>query len=140
MPLPPWSTPTGLDGVVASWLASGYVRPCLTADRTLPAIVYDWITSAEFDALLSSKLGSGSTNSGHAGWLQADVEIWRGVHLVPAVERLRSPEGGAAQLGLWGGAAWFVVPHLDVRADFIRRSASDSPTTGTFLIQVNGYL
>src|ERR1700760_2779311 len=37
MPLPPWSTPTGLDGVVASWLASGYVRPCLTADRTLAA-------------------------------------------------------------------------------------------------------
>src|ERR1700733_15061668 len=37
MPLPPWRTPTGLDGVVASWLASGYVRPCLTADRTLAA-------------------------------------------------------------------------------------------------------
>src|SRR6185437_2582905 len=36
MPLPPWSTPTGLDGVVSGWLASGYVRPCLTADRTLP--------------------------------------------------------------------------------------------------------
>ena len=36
MPLPPWRTPTGLDGVVSSWLASGYVRPCLTADRTLP--------------------------------------------------------------------------------------------------------
>ena len=37
MPLPPWSTPTGLDAVVSSWLASGYVRPCLAADRTLPA-------------------------------------------------------------------------------------------------------
>jgi DEAD/DEAH box helicase domain-containing protein len=35
MPLPPWRTPTGLDGVVSSWLASGYVRRCLTADRTL---------------------------------------------------------------------------------------------------------
>lgn len=37
MPLPPWSTPAGLDGVVSSWLASGYVRPCLTADRQLAA-------------------------------------------------------------------------------------------------------
>src|SRR3954468_13709505 len=37
MPLPPWSTPTGLDAVVSSWLASGYVRPCLAADRTVPA-------------------------------------------------------------------------------------------------------
>ncbi len=37
MPLPPWSTLTGLDPVVSSWLASGYVRPCLAADRTLGA-------------------------------------------------------------------------------------------------------
>ena len=37
MPLPPWSTPAGLEGVVAGWLASGYVRPCLAADRTVPA-------------------------------------------------------------------------------------------------------
>ncbi len=34
MPRPPWSTPTGLEPVLADWLASGYVRPCLTADRT----------------------------------------------------------------------------------------------------------
>jgi DEAD/DEAH box helicase domain-containing protein len=37
MPPPPWSTLTGLDAVVSSWLASGYVRPCLAADRTVPA-------------------------------------------------------------------------------------------------------
>jgi DEAD/DEAH box helicase domain-containing protein len=37
MPLPPWKTPAGLDGVVSSWLASGFVRPCITADRTVPA-------------------------------------------------------------------------------------------------------
>jgi DEAD/DEAH box helicase domain-containing protein len=37
MPLPPWQQPTGLSAVVSSWLASGYVRPCLTADRTLEA-------------------------------------------------------------------------------------------------------
>jgi DEAD/DEAH box helicase domain-containing protein len=37
MPLPPWSTVTGLEPVVSSWLASGYVRPCLAADRTLGA-------------------------------------------------------------------------------------------------------
>src|SRR5262249_10544697 len=37
MPRPPWHAPTGLDGVVDGWLASGYVRPCLAADRTVPA-------------------------------------------------------------------------------------------------------
>lgn len=35
MPLPPWTSRTGLEPVVASWLASGYVRPCFTADREL---------------------------------------------------------------------------------------------------------
>ncbi len=35
MPLPPWKQPTGIDSVVDSWHRSGYVRPCLTADREL---------------------------------------------------------------------------------------------------------
>ena len=29
----PWHLPVGVDGVVDGWLESGYVRPCLTADR-----------------------------------------------------------------------------------------------------------
>jgi len=98
------------------------------------------VLSVEFDALLSVALGNGSVETGHAGWLQADVEVVRGVHLVSAAERLSSPAGGAPQFGWWGGVAWFVVPHLDVRADVIRRSSADSPTTDTFLIQINGYL
>jgi DEAD/DEAH box helicase domain-containing protein len=36
MPSPPWSTQTGIEPVVAGWLASGYVRPCLAADREVP--------------------------------------------------------------------------------------------------------
>ncbi|HWE23370.1 MAG TPA: hypothetical protein VG496_05460 [Myxococcales bacterium] len=96
--------------------------------------------SAEIDALVSSNLGSRGVNAGYAGWLQADLEILRGVHLVPAAERLRSPAGGDDQVGWWGGIWWFVVPHLDVRADVIRRSSASSPTTDTFLIQLNGYL
>ena len=37
MPRPPWSTPRGIEPVVDHWLASGYVRPCLTADETMPS-------------------------------------------------------------------------------------------------------
>ena len=37
MPLPPWAGRTGLEPVVDSWLASGYVRPCLAADRAMPS-------------------------------------------------------------------------------------------------------
>ena len=36
MPLPPWKQRTGVDAVLEDWLGSGYVRPCLAADRELP--------------------------------------------------------------------------------------------------------
>jgi DEAD/DEAH box helicase domain-containing protein len=39
VPAPPWKNKTGLDPVIAGWLASGYVRPCLAADRQLPPVV-----------------------------------------------------------------------------------------------------
>jgi DEAD/DEAH box helicase domain-containing protein len=33
MPKPPWHIAAGLDATVEDWLRSGYVRPCLAADR-----------------------------------------------------------------------------------------------------------
>ncbi len=33
----PWKTPRGVDAVVEDWLESRIVKPCLTADETLPA-------------------------------------------------------------------------------------------------------
>src|SRR5258708_52910 len=33
MPSPPWQVKSGIDATIAGWLASGYVRPCLVADR-----------------------------------------------------------------------------------------------------------
>ncbi len=38
MPNPPWQTPSGIDATVAGWLASGYVKPCLAADRGYQAV------------------------------------------------------------------------------------------------------
>jgi hypothetical protein len=92
------------------------------------------VLSAEIDALVVSALGD-TVRTGQAAWLQADVEVLRGVHLLPAIEDLRSPSGGSTQLGLWGGVAWFVVSHFDVRVDYVRRSS-----VTTWLVQVNGYL
>jgi DEAD/DEAH box helicase domain-containing protein len=37
MPAPPWQTDSGVDAVARKWLASGYVKPCLVADRELEA-------------------------------------------------------------------------------------------------------
>jgi hypothetical protein len=93
----------------------------------------------EVDLLITSSLGSGGVNTGHADWLQADVEVLQGVHILTAVEGMTPPGGGASSLGLWGGAAWFVFPHFDIRADIIRRSTTGSPATFTYLIQGNGY-
>ncbi len=39
MPSPPWKRRTGVDAVLEGWLSSGYVRPCLAADRELPGAV-----------------------------------------------------------------------------------------------------
>src|SRR5437016_12131207 len=33
MPSPPWQMRAGLDAAIDGWLASGYVKPCLAADR-----------------------------------------------------------------------------------------------------------
>ena len=90
--------------------------------------------SAEFDALFDSELGS-SVRTGHAAWLQADLEAVRGVHLLAAAEDL-----DARQHGLWAGASWFVIAHLDVRADFGRRFGAGAAASNTFLIQLNGSL
>ena len=98
------------------------------------------VFSAELDALLSRDFGTSRQKAGEAGWLQADLEVLRGLHLLSAVEHLASPSGDPARVGFWGGAAWFVVSHLDVRADLVRRWSADSPATNTFLVQINGYL
>jgi DEAD/DEAH box helicase domain-containing protein len=39
MPEAPWFKPTGVDAVVSAWLQSGAVRPCLAAERLIPAQV-----------------------------------------------------------------------------------------------------
>jgi hypothetical protein len=98
------------------------------------------VLSAELDLLFDTPLGASSVKAGQAGWLQADLEIVRGVHLLSAAEDLRPTSGGSTQKGLWGGVAWFVLPHLDLRADYVRRFSAGSPATDTFLIQFNGYL
>src|SRR5262245_6244349 len=36
MPQPPWSNPTGVRAVVEQWQASGTVKRCFAAERSLP--------------------------------------------------------------------------------------------------------
>jgi len=122
--------------------ALGSRGPTLRQAYGLTARAAPWtplVFLGEVDLLITSSLGNGGVNAGHADWLQADLEVLRGVHILTAVEGMTPPGGGASTLGLWGGVAWFVFPHFDVRADLIRRSTTGSPATFTYLIQGNGY-
>ncbi len=123
--------------------ALGSQGPTLRQAYGLTARAAPWtplVFLGEVDLLITSALGKGGANAGHADWLQADLEVLRGVHILTAVEGMSPPGPGPSSLGLWGGAAWFVFPHFDIRADVIRRSTTGSPATFTYLIQANGYL
>jgi hypothetical protein len=86
---------------------------------------------AEFDLLTDS-----TRELGYVGFLQGDYEIVQGLHALVTGEVLdqgypkngeilsteRVPGLGKPQFGAWISAAWFFLPHLDVRVDAIKRS------------------
>lgn len=96
---------------------------------------------AEFDVMLQSPSG-GDTEAGFVGMLQADAEPIRGVHLIAMGEVLRRPQANAdTNWGAWGGAQWFVYPHLDVRGDLIYRTTSTGSNDSlVVLLQFHGYI
>ncbi len=97
------------------------------------------VVQVEADLVLNKQLGGGPQDVGHAEWLQTDVEVFRGLHLIGALEGRKTGATPVLEKGAWGGLWWFAVPHLDVRADVIERW-SEGPSTLTYLVQVNGYL
>jgi len=97
------------------------------------------VLQIEGDLLLENQLGGGIQDTGHAEWLQADLEPLRGVHVFGALEGMKTGTTPELQRGVWGGLWWFVVPHVDIRADAVQRWGQGPPTT-TFLVQLNGYL
>ena len=139
-------TPTTAVGVSA--LAARSEASLLTRNPTLRqayggfARTSPWrplVIQVEADVLLNKQLGGGPQDVGHAEWLQADLEPLRGVHLLAALEGTKTGAIPVPKTGAWGGLWWFVLPHLDVRADVVQRWG-DGPSTLTFLVQANGYL
>jgi len=98
------------------------------------------------DSQPASAVGAGkpTTNVGHAGMLQADVEPWQGLHLMVTGEMTRPPVAGAASsFGIWASAAWFFLPHVDVRVDAIQQSlalAASPLSSSTLLLQLHAFL
>jgi hypothetical protein len=91
---------------------------------------------AEGDLLVysqpSDKVPAGQPNSraGYAAMLQADLEVWQGLHVMLTGEATTPPIAGAsASIGGWASVAWFFAPHADVRFDAIQQSLSFGPET-----------
>lgn len=77
---------------------------------------------SEWDVLHSMPTGGGDPVIGIAGLIQADWEFVRGVHAVVTPE-IYLPNIGGRNSGTgyrgWLTAAWYVYPHIDLRADAI---------------------
>ncbi|MEO5729506.1 MAG: hypothetical protein ABI134_27690 [Byssovorax sp.] len=103
---------------------------------TLPLVLM-----AEADALFDAQAGA-STTLGVVGMLQADYEPKQGIHILGTGELRVDPVGVSA--GGWIGAAWFFLPHADMRIDGIVQSVASSggPSTlvTSFLGQLHFYL
>jgi hypothetical protein len=100
--------------------------------------------------LLEADIITDSTKTlGYTGFAQADWEIIQGVHAMLTGEILNAgqalseraeglqPTKGAGKpaLGGWVSAAWFFLPHLDMRVD-----ATFRPGGLTLLAQLHGFL
>jgi hypothetical protein len=84
---------------------------------------------AEVDVLKASQ-----HKLGYVGMLQADYEPLQGLHAIGTMELLNEGKSTAAaapaaktRTGFWLSAAYFVMTHLDVRADLVIRK--DDPVT-----------
>ncbi len=82
---------------------------------------------------------------GFAAFVQADLELMQGLHLVGSLEGMHQGDGARGpSLGGWGAVAWYALPHLEVRLDAIIRrqtSASSAASTGaTLMAQIHVFL
>lgn len=104
---------------------------------------FPWlVASLETDLLFSSQPPAiGAARAfGNASALLLDLEPLQGLHLLGAAElQRRAVEGASVDYGLWAGAWWFLLPHLDLRVDVSWASLAGEGATH-LLVQLHGYL
>ena len=79
------------------------------------------VLMAEADMLISAP-ALAKVSLGMVGMLQADYEPRQGIHILGTGEIQVDTSGASA--GGWLGAAWFFLPHADVRVDGIVQSVA----------------
>jgi hypothetical protein len=103
--------------------------------------------SSEADVLLRSR-----RQAGYAALVQADVEIWSGLHLLFSSELLdtgyrrdpawflqrRRPGNGAPRFAAWVGAQRFFYSHLDLRIDALYRQPQTSERAAWRTVELCG--
>lgn len=82
---------------------------------------------------------------GYAAMVQADWEVVQGLHVLGTVEGAHHGDGAMGpNLGVWASAAWYVLPHVELRLDnLIRRSptaAGGSAIDYSLLVQLHTFL
>jgi hypothetical protein len=91
------------------------------------------VIAIELDSLFRSRF-----EPGYVGFAQFDYELTKGLHVMLTGELLdegysrtadasvpRAPGSGKPKLGGWLSAAWWFLPHFDVRVDALKRTAED---------------
>lgn len=101
------------------------------------------LVASEVDYVLSSSEGR-DHRKGWVGYLQADVELLQGIHLIATGESNNvGIDDTVASFGAWLSYQWFFAPHADVRVDnvFYRlRTATQSSDAFALLAQLHVYL
>jgi hypothetical protein len=109
-----------LDRDVLRQVHGAFIRSALTENLVI---------LAEANALIRSH-----REAGYVGFAQLDFEIIRGLHLMGTGEILdeghvegsttaRTAGAGQPRFGAWGTVDWFCLPHVEVRADVMKRQA-----------------
>jgi hypothetical protein len=97
----------------------------------------------EADVLVRSPKGR-ALDVGAVGFLQADLEVLRGLHFALTGEALERSFGAAATAwGAWFTTAWFFAPHADLRVDLVARDLAAGDARASVLsalVQVHAFL
>lgn len=122
-----------LDRDVLRQVHGAFIRSALTENLVI---------LAEVDGLIRTH-----REAGYVGFAQLDYEITRGLHLIGTGEILdeghvkgsstpRTAGAGQPRFGAWGGVDWFCLPHVEVRADLMKRQQDET----TIMAQLHVFL
>jgi hypothetical protein len=99
------------------------------------ALVSSLALMSEWDVLHEGPTSGGSPIVGVAGMVQADWEFVRGLHAVVTPE-LYMPNTQLGNVGYrgWLTAAWYAVPHIDLRADVVKARDYYGPVAADYTL------